>query len=75
MVRGQWSIMSIAFRIWLECPSPILPLPPQGDPKREHDELEVQPETLLLDVEEIVIELMPEGSIPGTISLRKAGQA
>ncbi len=52
-------------RTHLELRSPILPLPPQRDPKREHDQLEVQPEALLLDVEEVVLELVLAGDITG----------
>lgn len=44
-------------------PLPRLPLAAERDPERQGDQLEVEPERLLLDVEQVVTELLPRDQL------------
>src|SRR6266542_4334157 len=56
----------------LELPPPALPLGARRDPERQGDQLEVQPEALLPDVQEVEPELLPARNAPCRVDLGHA---
>src|SRR5215475_6224474 len=55
-----------------ELPSSMLPFPPEGNPKRQHEKFQIQPEVLLLDIEAVQSELLPARNIPRRVDLCNA---
>jgi len=51
---------------------PGFPLAPKGDPEGEEDELQIKPEALVFDVEEIVAEFFMAWGIGREVNLGKA---
>src|SRR5881409_1830067 len=53
----------------LELPAPTLPGAAEGDPERERNQLEVEPERLPPDVQEVELELVSAREVPGGVDL------
>src|SRR3989338_2898716 len=52
----------------------MLPLAPEGDPKRHGYQFQIQQQALVLDIDQIVAKFMPSGHVSRRINLGNAGQ-
>src|SRR5262245_15420729 len=53
----------------------MLPSPAERDPERQEDQPQVEPEALVLDVNQVVFELVAAWDVARRVDLRDTGQA
>src|SRR5262249_11813532 len=57
-----------------DLPPAMLPSRAERDPERERDQLQIECEALSPDVQQVQLELVPPGNVPGGIHLGDAGE-